>query len=728
MRQPITRPETARHARIRSIAWAGVVVLTTPLVSLPAPAKDFTGDYAPFQANYGGTGLLETPNARMAPVGEFAFTYSNADPYSNFAFSFQPFSWLQGGFRYTSISERDFGAGSDRDYLDKGVDVKLKLLGESRLIPQVALGFRDFGGTGLFGSEFLVANKRWYDFDVSFGIAWGYLGARGDIKNPLTYIDDGFEGRDRDRSAGGGDFNFKSLFTGRSAFFGGIEYHTPFEPLTLQVEYEGNDYSREPLGLDIEQDLPVNFGARLRVNDNLALTGAFERGNTAMFGATLSLGLAKLYQPKSDPPPAPITAAPEQTTDDWQKTAQALGENAGIQVRRIKTRGDTVIIEGAQSRYRDLAQGELRANRILNSVSASNISSFQYRYANRGFYLRRDNLARDPMPDAAPFFTEPGSVFASDDYRYDVKVVDVSSNEIADQATLEKTVYEQNPDRFSWNIRPALVQNFGGPDGYLFQVLVQASAELRTDNNGWFSGTLGYSVFDNFDDFTYVADSDLPRVRTFVNRYTDETDLGVFNLQYTRTARLSDNWFGMGYAGLLEQMFGGVGGEVLYRPFNSRAAFGLDLNYVRQRSFDTQFDFRDYDAVTGHATAYVDTGFKDILVRASVGQYLAEDYGGTLDISREFDSGVRLGAYATYTDASYNDNFGEGGFDKGIYITIPLDTFFTRSTRNTLPLTWSPLTRDGGAFLNRRYSLYGLTNDRDVDDYWRGFEPPESRR
>ena len=230
MREPRNRPARSR----RSFVAFGLAVAVTPVVSLPAPAKDFTGDYAPFQANYGGTGLLETPTARMAKVGEFAFTYSNADPYSNFAFSFQPFSWLQGGFRYTSISGRDFGAGSDRNYLDKGVDVKLRLLSESRWAPQIALGFRDFGGTGLFGSEYLVANKRWYDFDFSFGMAWGYLGARGDVKNPFSYIDDSFDDRDRDRSAGGGDFNFKSLFTGRSAFFGGVEYHTPFEPLALQ--------------------------------------------------------------------------------------------------------------------------------------------------------------------------------------------------------------------------------------------------------------------------------------------------------------------------------------------------------------------------------------------------------------------------------------------------------------------------------------------------------------
>lgn len=723
MRKPAVKGPASRT---RWTCAATVVVCVAPLVSLPAPARDYTGYQKPFQADYGGTGLLETPTARMAPVGEFSFTYANIDPYSNFAFSFQPFSWFQGGFRYTSISGRNYNSfTTDRNFLDKGVDAKFKLWGESRWLPQVAVGFRDLGGTGLFGGEYLVANKRWYDLDFSFGLGWGYLGNRGDIDNPFSKISDRFD--ERSGNADTGKFNVDDLFAGSTAFFGGIQYHTPFKPLTLQVEYEGNDYSNEPLGLSVDQDSPINFGARLRVNDNLTLSGAYERGNTAMFGATLSLGLAHLSQPKSDPAPVTVKKAPAETTDDWSQAANALTSNAGFNVQKIKRDGDTLIVEGSQNRYRDYAKGELRANRILNDVSADDISSFRYRYTRRGYYIREDVMPRAPLPDSEPFITNPASVFAYDDYRRGVRIYDISQDEIADAAGSEQLVYDNPPKRFNWNIRPALRQNYGGPDGYLYQVLAEASAEFRTDENGWFSGTVGYALLGNYDDFDYIADSDLPRVRTFVNEYANQTDLGVYNLQYTRTARLSDNWFAMGYAGLLEQMYGGVGGEVMYRPFNSGLAFGLDMNYVRQRDFDTLFDFRDYDTVEGHATAYVDTGIKDILARISVGRYLAKDYGATLDLSRTFDSGVRLGAYATYTSASWEDKYGEGGFSKGIYMSIPLDVFFTKSTQNAMGFEWSPLTRDGGAFLGRQYTLYGLTSDRSLNGYWSGYDEAAGR-
>ena len=37
-------------------------------------------------------------------------------------------------------------------------------------------------------------------------------------------------------------------------------------------------------------------------------------------------------------------------------------------------------------------------------------------------------------------------------------------------------------------------------------------------------------------------------------------------------------------------------------------------------------------------------------------------------------------------------------------------------------LVWAPLTRDGGARLNRQYSLYTMTNGRDKDAFYKNFE------
>lgn len=689
-----------------------------PAVIRPGLAAEKTGDLPVFQTDYGGTGLLETPTARRADVGDFSFHFGHVKPYYNYSFSFQPFSWLQAGFRYTSISNRSYGSvAPDRDYLDKGVSLKLFLLKEGRYKPDIALGFRDLGGTGLFSSEYLVANKRWYNFDFSLGLAWGYMGNRGDIGNPLDVFGGRFKRRVDRHGSGGGKFNTKSWFTGRPAFFGGIQYTTPWQPLTLQVEYEGNDYNNEPLGNHLDQDLPVNFGARLRLNDNVTLSAAYERGDTVMLGATLSMNLAHLTQPKSDPAPVPAKKTTDNQPKSWSHVASQLSENAGISASRISRQGDTLVVDGVPTTYRHLAQSELRGNRILHNAASDDISSFEYRWQGGGFYLRDDKLPRNPLP-TNPLIVNPASPFADLDYRRDVIASDATGK--ATSVKPSKTLYEKSARKFSYNLGPGLNYNYGGPDGFLFQVLARLGLEYRTDQHGWASASVAYSLFDNLSDDDYVAPTQLPRVRSDVVRYLHETDLGVYNLQYTRTARLSDNVFGMVYGGLLEQMYGGAGGEVLYRPFDSNVAFGADVNWVKKRDYDTQFGFRDYSAVEGHATAYVNTGIDNVLARISVGRYLAKDYGATIDLSKTFDSGVTLGAYAVFTSAG--NKYGEGSFNKGIYLSMPLDVFFTKSSRRHVTARYTPLTRDGGASLDRRYSLYSLTGSRDLNRYWNGFE------
>lgn len=706
-----------RRQWVRLTALSCVVIL--PVVIRPVAAAEKTGDLPVFQADYGGTGLLETPTARSAEAGSFFFNFSHIDPYTNYSFSFQPFSWMQAGFRYTSIAGRQFNSFTpDRDYLDKGVDLKLTPVKESRYMPEVALGFRDLGGTGLFSSEYLVANKRWYNFDFSLGMAWGYLGSRGDLGNPLGVFSNRFD--DRQDANGTGDFNLDSWFSGRPSLFGGIQYTTPWRPLTLQVEYDGNDYDSEPLGLNIEQDLPVNFGARLRVNDNLTLSAAYERGDKLMLGATLGVNLAHLTQPKSDPAPVLPKQSDDNQPQSWSQVAGQLSSNAGISATRISKQGDTLVVDAVPTTYRYLAQSELRGNRILHNAAGSDISSFEYRWQGGGFFLRDDKLPRDPLP-TNPLLVSPASPFADLDYRRGV----IASNQSGDSEAIEptETLYEKSVRGLSYNFGPGLNYNYGGPDGLLYQVLARASLEYRTDQKGWASASVAYSLFDNLDNFNYVAPSELPRVRSDVVRYLDHTDLGVYNLQYTRTARLSDNVFGMAYGGLLEQMYGGGGGEVLYRPFDSNVAFGADINWVKKRDYDTQFGFQDYSTVEGHATAYIQTGIENILARISVGRYLAKDYGTTIDLSKTFDSGVTLGAYAVFTSAG--DKYGEGSFNKGIYLSMPLDIFFTKSSRSHVTARYTPLTRDGGASLNRRYSLYSLTESRDLNRYWDGFETDE---
>ena len=103
-----------------------------------------------------------------------------------------------------------------------------------------------------------------------------------------------------------------------------------------------------------------------------------------------------------------------------------------------------------------------------------------------------------------------------------------------------------------------------------------------------------------------------------------------------------------------------------------------------------------------------------MLIKASVGQYLAGDKGGTLEVSKHFDSGVVVGTYATITNVS-PEEYGEGDFTKGVYVSIPLDLFSTGPTRSRAGIGWTPLTRDGGQMLGRKFQLYDMTSDRSIN-------------
>jgi hypothetical protein len=189
-------------------------------------------------------------------------------------------------------------------------------------------------------------------------------------------------------------------------------------------------------------------------------------------------------------------------------------------------------------------------------------------------------------------------------------------------------------------------------------------------------------------------------------------------------------------AGYLERGFGGVSGEVLWKPVDSHFALGAEVNYTLLRDFDMGFGFRpacsdvdctvydgaDYDVVTGHVSAYYDfdNGF---VGQVDVGRYLAGDWGATVALDREFENGWKVGAYFTMTDVSFED-FGEGSFDKGIRIEIPMDALLGQPTRDSSGTTLTSLERDGGARLridDRLYEVVEGGHQGQMEDNWGRF-------
>ncbi|MBI0669710.1 YjbH domain-containing protein, partial [Escherichia coli] len=551
------------------------------------------------QSDFGGTGLLQMPNARIAPEGEFSVNYRDNDQYRFYSTSVALFPWLEGTIRYTDVRTRKYSQwedfSGDQSYKDKSFDFKLRLWEEGYWLPQVAFGKRDIAGTGLFDGEYLVASKQAGPFDFTLGMAWGYAGNAGNITNPFCRVSDKYCHRAESHDAG--DISFSDIFRGPASIFGGIEYQTPWNPLRLKLEYDGNNYQNDFAG-KLPQASHFNVGAVYRAASWADLNLSYERGNTLMFGFTLRTNFNDLRPALRDTPkpayqPAPESEGLQYTTVANQLTA--LKYNAGFDAPEIQLRDKTLYMSGQQYKYRDSREAVDRANRILvNNLpqGVEKISVTQKREHMAMVTTETDVASlRKQLAGTAPGQSEP---------------LQQQRVEAEDLSAFGRG-YRIREDRFSYSFNPTLSQSLGGPeDFYMFQLGLMSSARYWFTDHLLLDGGIFTNIYNNYDKFKsslLPADSTLPRVRTHIRDYV-RNDVYLNNLQANYFADLGNGFYGQVYGGYLETMYAGVGSELLYRPLDACWALGVDVNYVKQRDWDNMMRFTDYSTPTGFVTAY----------------------------------------------------------------------------------------------------------------------------
>ena len=63
----------------------------------------------PSASNYGNTGIIEVPNARMMPEAQLRFNFSSSYPFEFTSLTASPFRWLEATYRYTDIKNEKYG-------------------------------------------------------------------------------------------------------------------------------------------------------------------------------------------------------------------------------------------------------------------------------------------------------------------------------------------------------------------------------------------------------------------------------------------------------------------------------------------------------------------------------------------------------------------------------------------------------------------------------------------
>lgn len=274
----------------------------------------------------------------------------------------------------------------------------------------------------------------------------------------------------------------------------------------------------------------------------------------------------------------------------------------------------------------------------------------------------------------------------------------------------------------SYGLSPSLRYSLFDPDDpmrYQMSALLSGVVELYDGLS--ISGLYRLNLYDNFDEITRGSNSVLPHVRSDFARYLKESENSMETLSLSYAWQPARGFYARTFGGYLEEMYAGVGGEVLYRPYGKRWALALEVDYVRQRNFDRGFGLQDYETVTGFAKAYYEVPYQNLQLELNVGRYLAEDIGATLKISRKFNNGTEIGAFATLTDVPFNE-FGEGSFDKGIIVKIPFHLFSFFDTKQIYSTVIRPLTRDGGAQVWSGTPLYDVTQQFSLGNIRRNWE------
>lgn len=880
--------------------------------------------------DFGGVGLLQTRTARFGFDGQFTVGISLVNPYRRYYLNWQIFPWAEVSFRYTDItnigaftpfrvtdqSQSDFfkdffSFNQGGSFLDRAFDLKISLAQETKYRPAIAVGLQDFLGTGLFSGEYLVFSKRFGDLDVHVGLGWGYLGTRNTITNPLTHISNRFERRVSSIGQGG-KLGFAKYFSGKKVgIFGGIEYHTQIEGLSIKAEYSAADPDSEPLNNRLDEDFPINVGLNYRIGQWADISLGWERGNSLLMHLALRYDMNGPGTPKFDKGPethvrgektrgewgepvlsasaappmsnlerqlsifgltldkliisshtaevkvsggeipqrpdfdarvayalfdtlpdyvdsANITSEGEQAYKalhrrDWisrdvelstEKIARRIFGGFSFWVRHVEQHASVLELQVEAPDWARERDYRIAADLIFEQsgerLEAIAIKSTSRTAGKKRFFAYNPFLALRPEPQppeieweeldrsAQKLFSELGEhgyqgyalsidASAATIYVTEVKAISVGRNigrvsraatqslpdhvnaitvvtirlgvevsrvsvlrsDIEDaaqhlggaaQIKAHSTVHapkkrpefskntvknEEAQKRFTWGIGPSLRQHIGDPGEGLYKVdlLVNLTASYKITPKLQVTGTLSRFIVGNISDITRTSDSVLPRVRSDIVEYVQQGRTAISQLQISYVTKFSNNYYFRLTAGLLEMMYGGVGGEIMYKPPQVPWAVSVDINWVKQRDFDQLLDFRDYSVVTGHLNLRYRLPYRDIVLGISAGRYLAGDWGATFQVSRRFKTGITVGGFFTLTNVSATD-FGEGSFDKGFFIRIPLDALSTSYSRGGSTFFFRPLTRDGGQRLNIGPRLIGSVSGYDawrLNETWRDF-------
>lgn len=651
-------------------------------------------------------GYFSMPSARMGQEGEIALGYGYVPPYILYSARFQLADFLEitGNYRiFKGVEDPVLTKAGFGDFSDKGANVKLSLFSpeESRYeLPGVAIGLEDFIGTKAFRAGYIALTKVFLKQGLEITVGYG-----------ANRID---------------------------KWFGGLVwmpfFHSParyLKDLSFTVEYDAIPYHDEniekhPKGR--KKSSPIQFGLKYRLWNTLDLSIAYIRGEKIAVTASTyyNFGKSRGILPKihdTTPYRAPIDyeplgwlRPPDVMIQELIIAFEAQGFGIAEAFLSDENGKKALRLTVTNFAYRDEYHFRTRINALLSSLAPSDIEMIivtldtfglpvqELRYNTEYLYRFHDHtLSRYELDILTPFreASLPGSYTS-------------------------KRIYKKKLELWNLEVLPKVKTLFGSASGKFKYAL-----GLAANINGFLPGDLYYSIalgyfFDSYlkkvHDIDRLNPSQIINVRTDIVSYYKQNGVTVDEAYVEKLSNWGKGFYSRVSLGIFETEYGGVGGEWLYYPVNSNFAVGMDFALLKKRA-PHGVDFTSYARILHgfkphhvkflgsqyFLNLYYDWKCTSLEFQTNIGKFLANDYGFRTEVSRYFSNGLRMGIWYTYTNAK--DMINHSVYhDKGVFISVPLDIFYTKTSRTRWAYGMSAWLRDVGVSAASGTSLYDLIN------------------
>jgi len=654
-------------------------------------------------------GYINMPSARMGADGEIGLGYSYVPPYINYNLRLQLSSRLEisGNYRiFKGVKDPILSSMGFGDLSDKGANVKVALFlpeDSEYHLPGISFGYEDFIGTQNFKAQYVVLTQVLPNYNMEISLGYGRHRIKG--------------------------------------FFGGFNW-IPFRcspwyymrGLSLTAEYDATRYTDKKIELHPKgrvKKSPVNIGLKYRLWDQMDFSLSYVRGHALAFSASCyyNFGCMEGFLPKIDNAlfyEAPANTEPLGIMRPEEVLVQDLVypfEEQGFDILRIWVAYDEEVnkilrIRLVNNNYRDECEVRDRLNHLIINLIPEDIDQVIVTIESEGF----------PIQEYV-FRMEFVRLFQQDEISlYEMNLMNVLREATYPDRCSSSLLFAQKRDWWNLELYPKTLTCFGSSLGKFKYAL-----GLHLGLNGFLFDDLYYSVLFGWifvTDFQHIKGVDrlnpsqIINVRSDIIRYFQQRGITVDEAYLQKNWNMGCGWYSRLTAGLFEEEYGGVAGEILYYPVKNCWAIGIDGAFLRKRTYKgvgftnkvRKFDgfvptWRKFYGKQYFLDLYYNWYACELDFKIKIGKFLANDYGARFELSRYFPSGLRVTVWYTHTNAHDRIN-GQNYHDKGVAFSMPLDIFYTHSERSRFGYGMSAWLRDVGVIACNGDELYNLISEQ----------------